>query len=90
MREAETTQVPASARLTLGWLLFLAAVLVVGVLLPPVGAIGALVGAAQARREGRTWLRNGLVALGVLFIVLTAVVGLTLVSTSGGTTVTSS
>ena len=85
MQADEGTQVTAPSRLTTGWLVVLAAVIVAGVLLPPVGAVAALVSAAQAHREGRSGLRNGLIALGVVFAVLTAVVGVTLVGTSGGT-----
>lgn len=76
----------ASTRLTAGWLVLLAVTVVAGVILPPAGAAIAAVCAAVAHGQGNRRMRAAFVVLAVVFLAITLIVGVTLVSVGGGDT----
>jgi hypothetical protein len=89
MRPApDAAAVRGEHRLTLAWVILLAVTVCAGLVIPPVGALVALVGAVRAHAERRPGLRAAFAVLAVLFAVLTALVGVVLVSVGGGSSAT--
>jgi hypothetical protein len=67
------------------WAVALVVVILVGLALPPLGAVAAVVLAIAASRAGRRDVRAAGIVLAIAFVLLTIFVGVFLLDVGGGT-----
>jgi hypothetical protein len=80
----EATPAHGEGRLTVAWIILLAVTVCAGLVMPPAGAVVAVVGAVRAHVERRPGVRAAFAVLAVLFTLLTVFVGAFLVTVGGG------